>query len=157
MAELVQRCAVPVDRFEIRLGPRHLNVVERGGIERFVAAQAQVGPARADQGLDLGQDETVRDRRRNGDQVGGKSVALGDVEHGEALQERYRVRLVALLPRPGALLVRDKPVGEHHRGATLTFADISAQAQGLAEGEPALAREAMLDNGPHRMSTLMPE
>ena len=29
MAELVQRSAVPVDRVEICLGPRHLNVVER--------------------------------------------------------------------------------------------------------------------------------
>ena len=36
------------------------------GMKRLVA-QAQVGPAGADQGLDLGQDETVRDRRRDGD------------------------------------------------------------------------------------------
>ena len=82
------------------------------------------------------------------DQVGGKPVALGDVEHGEALQERDCVRLVALLPRTGALLVRDETVGEHHRRAALAFADIAAEAQGLAEREPALARETMLDDGP---------
>ena len=118
------------------------------GIERLVAAEAQVGPAGADQGLDLGQNETVRDRRRDGDQLGGKTVALGYVEHGEALQERDRVRLVALLPRTCALLVRDESVGEHHRRAALAFADIAAKTECLAKGQPALAWEAMLDNGP---------
>ena len=53
--------------------------------------------------------------------------------------------------------LRQYPVGEHHRGATLTFAEIPAWAQGLAEGEPALASEAMLDDGHHRVSKLIPE
>ena len=148
MAELVQRRPVPVDRLEIRLGPWDLDVVERRGIERFVPAEAQIGPAGADQGLDLGQDQALRNWRRDGGQVVGKSFALDDVEHGEALQERDRVRLIALFPRTGTLLVWDEPVGEYHHGAAFTFADIAAQAQGLAEGEPALSREAMLDNGP---------
>jgi hypothetical protein len=40
MAELVERRAMPVDRLEICLGSRYLNVVERRGIERLVAAEA---------------------------------------------------------------------------------------------------------------------
>ena len=53
IAELVQRRAVPVDRLEICLGPPNLDVVERWGIERLVIAEAQVGPAGADQGGSL--------------------------------------------------------------------------------------------------------
>jgi len=121
-AEFVQRRPVPVDRLKIRLWPRDQDVVERRGIERLVAAESQIGPAGSDQGLDFGQDEPLRDRRRDGDHIGGKPVALGDVEDGEALQQRYRVRFVALLTCAGALLVGDEPVGEHDRVATLASA-----------------------------------
>jgi hypothetical protein len=40
MTELMQGCAMPVDRLEIALGPWHLDVVERWRVEGFVAAKA---------------------------------------------------------------------------------------------------------------------
>ena len=71
MSELVEGGSAPVDRLEIFLGPRQLDVIVRRSIECLVAAEAQVGPAGADQRLDLGHDQPFRDRRRNSDQVTG--------------------------------------------------------------------------------------
>ena len=98
----------------------------------------------------------VRWRRGDGDRLG-QAFALRRVEDGEALQERDRLGFVAGLARALLLVVRDEAIGIDDRRAALALADIAAERQSLAEGEPALARKAVLDHRPQRISTLMPE
>lgn len=120
----------------MRLGPRGLDVVEGRGIERPIATEAQIGPACSDQGLEFGQDKSLRQGRRDDGKIAGKPIALGGVEDREALQKRNCVRLIALFARAGTLLVGDEPVGENHGRAALAFAHIAAHAQRLAKCQP---------------------
>ena len=78
----------------------------------------------------------------------GQALALRQVEDGEALQERDRLRFLAGLARPLLLVVGNEAVGIDDGGAVLALADIAAEDERLAEGQPALDREAVLDHGP---------
>jgi hypothetical protein len=109
----------------------------------LVAADPQVGPDGADQGLGLRQDQVGVDGRRLGGDAVWQVLALFGVEHGEAFEERDGARRLALLTGALALMVRDKAVGKDNRRATLAFAHVAAER----EGELALDRIAVLDNG----------
>ena len=76
-----------------------------------------------------------------------KPVTLRGVEHREALQEGDGLGFLAGFAGSLLLLVRNEAVGIDDRGAALALADVAAKAEGLPEGEPALAGEAVLDHG----------
>jgi hypothetical protein len=134
MAELMQGRAMPVDRLEIRLRRRHLNGVVRRHVEGAIAADAEVDTRRLDQRLDARLDQAgLRRRRRDGKAVG-QILALRDVEHGEALQERNRLRFLGGLLRALLFVVGDEAVGVDDGGAALALADMAAEGQRLAEG-----------------------
>jgi hypothetical protein len=77
---------VPVDRFKISRGRRHLDEVFARDVEGAVAANAQIGAGRADQRRGLRQDQAFGDRRRRRRDVGRKILALVGVEDGEDLR-----------------------------------------------------------------------
>ena len=146
MAELMQRGAMPVHRREIGLRRRHLDEVTDDRIERAVAADSDVGATGPDQRLGLGQNKTLGNRRCDGCDRVGQSFALIGVEHGELLEERDGARLVAVAVGALALGLGDEAVGIDHRGAALALADVAAERERLAEGEPGLAGIAALDD-----------
>lgn len=147
MTQLVQCGPVPVDRFEIGLGRRDLHIVERRHIEGAIAADAEIDAGGADQRLDLRLDEAWRRWRRDNRDIVRQAVALRGVEHREALQERDRLGLVARLAGAPLLVVGHEAVGIDDGRASLALADIAAQRQRLAKGEPALAGKTVLDDG----------
>lgn len=147
MTEFVECGAVPVDRLEIGLRRRDLHIVVRRHVEGPAAADAEIDAARIDQRLDLGLEQPGF-RRRGGDhEVLRQAFALPQVEDGEALEERDRLRFLAGLSRPFLLVVGNEAVGIDDGGAVLALADIAAEAEGLAKRQPALGREAVLDHG----------
>src|SRR5208337_2959126 len=77
----------------------------------------------------------------------GKAFALCRVEHREALQERNRLGFFVGLSRALLLVVGYEAVGIDDGRAALALADIAAEGQSLAERAPALAGEAVLDDG----------
>ena len=129
VTELVQGRPVPVDRLEIGVGPRHLDVVVGRAVEGAVAADAEIGAGRADQGLGLGQDQALGHGRRRGDQPVGKVLALIRVEHREPLEERDGARLVAVAFGPPAFVLRREAIGIDDGRAVLALADVAAEAQ----------------------------
>ena len=147
MTQLVQRSAVPVDRLEIGLGRRDLHIVERRDVKGAIAADAEVDARGTDQRLDLGLDQARRRRWRDDGDVFRQAFALRGVEHREALEERNRLGLVSALAGAPLLVVGHEAVGIDHGRAALVFADIAAERQRLAEGEPALAGKAVFDDG----------
>ena len=148
MTELMQRRAVPVNRLEIGLRRRHLHIVMRGEVEGAAAADAEVDARRPDQRLHRRLDQSGLGRRRGNGEIFRQPFALCQVEDGEALQERDGLRFLAGLACPLLLVVGHEPVGIDDSGAVLAFADIAAERQRLAEGDPALDRETMLDHRP---------
>src|SRR5690606_13273420 len=77
----------------------------------------------------------------------GQALALRRVEHGEALQERNAACFLSRLLGAALLVFRREAVGIDDGGAALALADIAAQRERLPEGEPMLARIAVLDHG----------
>ena len=104
-------------------------------------------PRRLDQRLDLGLDQARLRRRRGDHEILRQTFALRQVEDGEALEERDRLRFLAGLSRPFLLVVGNEAVGIDDGRAVLALADIAAEAEGLAKRQPALDREAVLDHG----------
>jgi hypothetical protein len=127
MAELMQSRAMPVDRLEVRLRRRHLDVVVRRHVEGAIAANAEVDTRRLDQRLDARLDQAGLRRRRRDGKVVGQILALRDVEHGEALQERNGLRFLAGLLRALLLVVGNEAIGVDDSGTALAFADMAAE------------------------------
>ena len=69
------------------------------------------------------------------------------VEDGESFQERDSVGLIASVAGTLLLVLGNEAIGIDDGGAALALADIAAEREGLTESEPALAGEAMLDDG----------
>ena len=148
MAQLVERGAVPVDRFEIGGRWRDLHEVVRRAVEGAVAADPKIRSRGPDQRLGSRLDHAWRRRRRDGGDLLGQVLALVGVEHREALEERNRLRLFSVLGGPLALIVRDEAVGVDDGRTAFALPDIGAEPECLAECEPALAGEAALDDRP---------
>src|ERR1700682_4860014 len=147
MAHLVQRSPVPIDWLEIRVGPRDLHIIVGRTVEGAIAADAEIGAGRGDQRFGFRQDQTVWHRRGRGYETLGKVLALIGIEDREAFEERDRTGFIPIAFRTLAFVIRNEAVGIDNRRAVLAFADVAANAQGLAEGEPTLADEALRDDG----------
>ena len=147
MSELMQRRTVPVDRLEIRLRRRNDDIVMRRDIEGAVSAYAEVDAGRPDQGLDARLDQARFGRRCDDGDFFRQAVALSGVEDREALQERNRLSVLAGLAGAALFVLGGETIGIDDGGAALALPDIAAEGKRLAEGEPALAGETMLDDG----------
>ena len=145
MTELMQRGAVPVDRLEIGLWRRDLDIVFGRCVEGAIAADTKRDARGLDQGFDLGLDQAWRRWRRRGCDLIGQAVALVGVEDGKALEEWNRLRLFAGLGGASLLVAWHETVGVDDGGAAFALADMAAKRERLAKGEPALSREAVLD------------
>ncbi len=137
---------MPVHRLEIGLRRWHLDEVANHRIERAIAADPDVGATGPDQRLGLRQDEALGNRRCRGCDRVGQAFALIGVKHREALEERDGARLVAVAVGALALGLGHEAIGIDHRGAALALADVAAERERLAEGEPGLAGIAALDD-----------
>jgi len=129
----------------------------RRHVERTVASDTEINPARLDQRLHLWLDQAGFGRRRDNGEVVGQALALRQVENREALQERDRLGLLAGLSGAPLLVVGDKAVGIDDGGAMLALADMTAKGQRLPEREPALGGKPCSITAPQRMSTFTPE
>ncbi len=147
VAELVEAGAVPVDRREERRPWWHLHEIQGRHIEGAVAANADVGAGRLDQGVGLGHDGVVRHHRHGAADPIGQAVALGGVEDDKALEEGHACGLVVLPVCALSLGSRHEAVGIDDRGAALALADMTAQIQRLPVGQPVLAGEAASHGG----------
>ena len=86
-------------------------------------------------------------RRRCGDrEILRQAFALRQVEDGEALQERDRLRFLAGLARAFLLVVGNEAVGIDDGGAVLALADIAAERRAPGETSASPGREAVLDH-----------
>ena len=150
MAQLVQRRPVIIDLSgESRLR-RHLHIVERGGVKGLRPADAELGTARGNQRLGgIVRLAFGKRHRRDGEPLG-QAVALRDIEHREALEERNRAnrvaRVVALLVPLRLVRFGDEAVGIEHRPPALALAHAAARRKGLPEGQPVLRGKAALDH-----------
>jgi hypothetical protein len=117
-----------------------------GTVERAIAADAEVSAGRSDQGLGVQQDKAPGNRCRSTRQFRRETFALVRIEHCESLNERDRIGLVSIALGPPAFLIGDKAVGIDDGGAVLALTDITAQAERLAEREPVLGAEPVLDH-----------
>src|SRR3546814_787607 len=68
------------------------------------------------------------------------------IEHGKALEEGNGGWIVTIVLCPATLVIGNEAIGIYDGGAVFAFADIAAQPQSRAEGEPALRGEAMLND-----------
>ena len=143
---MVKRCAVPIYRLGEARRLRYLNEVVCGRVMGLVAANANVGAGVADQFLDLRQDHVGRQGRALDRRLGRQALALLDVEDREPLQEGKRVRLVAVLARPPALVVGHEAVGVDDSRTGFTLADVTDKAHRLAEGAPCLTYKSAVGN-----------
>src|SRR4029077_17584104 len=75
-------------------------------------------------------------------------LALVGVEHRESLEEWDHPGLIAVAFSPLALFFGRETVCVDDSRAVFAFADIAAEATRLAKGEPALAGEEALNDGP---------
>ncbi len=146
MAEFVETSAVIVDLLEESRLHRHLDVIGGGDIESAVAADPKIGLRRGDQRFGLGDEVALGQDRCTAHEMIRQAVALGDVEDGEAFQERNRFRFFARLLRALQLAFGDEAVGITNGGTVLAFADVAAEIERLPEGQPMLRREALLDD-----------
>ena len=147
VTDFMQCGPVPVDRFEIGLRRWDLHEVMPRLVECALAADPEIHTGRTDQRLGLRQHEACLDRRRDRHHLVGQPFALCHVENSEPLEERDRLRFVAGLCGPAALVLRCEAVGVNDGRAALALAHMPIKAQRLAKRHPALACEALLNDG----------
>ena len=138
---------MPVDRLEECLGRRDHDIVERWHIEGAVAADAEVDSACLDERLDPWLDQAGRGRRSGNGEVFGQALALRQVEDRESLEKGDGLGVLARLAGAPLFVIGDETVGVDDGDAMLAPADMAAEREGLAEGQPGLAGEAVLDDG----------
>jgi hypothetical protein len=136
VGQFVKRGAVIVDLCEEDGLRRHLDDIERRDIESAVAPDVERDPARRDQRFGDGHDLAVGQRCGVGGEAAAQAVALRDVEHGEALEERHGLGGVAALDRARLFGLGNEAVGIDDGRAALAFPDRAARLDGLFEGEP---------------------
>lgn len=90
MGQFVQRGAVIVDLFKEGGLRRHGHKIAAWHIIGFDAPDAEIDPAGYNQFLGDRHDLALGQRRGIGRQIGAQSLALGDVEDGEALERLFR-------------------------------------------------------------------
>src|SRR5208282_4082292 len=125
---LVQGGSVPVDGFEIGLRRWDLHEIMHRIVERPVSTDPEIHACRPDQRIGLRQDEVGFDRWRDRHDLLGQALTLRQVENSEALEERNRLRFVAGLCGPAALVVRCEAVGVNDGRAALALAYMPIEA-----------------------------
>ena len=146
MSEFVQRGAVPVDWLEIGGRRRHLHIILRRDIEGATATDTELDACRLDQRLHAWLDRAGRWWRGDRRNLFRETIALVDVEDREALEEWNCLRFLAGLGCAFLLVIGNEAVSIDNGCAVLTLPDMAAHRQRLAEGEPTLSREAVLDD-----------
>ena len=91
MTELVEDRSKPIDRFEICVNRGNLHVIESGMIERFTAADANIGAGRRYHCVRARNDRLRRQRRRG---IAGQPFALVGIEEREALRVSFGAAIV---------------------------------------------------------------
>ena len=147
MCKFVKGRAVPIDWFEIRLGRRDANEIERRVVKRPIAADAKIDAARLDQGFNARLDRSWRRLGFRSEDVLRQSIALRDVENRETLQEGNRTGLLANVPFARPLLVRRETIGVDNGRTALAFAHGAAKRKGLAKRQPTLLWKAAFNDG----------
>jgi hypothetical protein len=102
---------VPVDRLEEGVRAWNLHDIVGWAVEGLTAADPEVRAGSADEGFDVGKNESLGDRFWRGVHACGEAVALVDVEDCEALEEEDLVGLLARLLGAPAPLLRRETVG----------------------------------------------
>ncbi len=148
---------MPVYWLVERLRRWHPNEVAGYIVIGLIAADPQVGPDGADQGLDLRQDQIGVDGRRPGGDAVRQVLALFDVEDREAFEERDGVRRLAPLMGPLALIVRDKAIGIDDRRAAPALAHMAPSARACLKVSQLCTEKPFSTTADQRMSTLIPE
>src|SRR3546814_19087290 len=72
-------------------------------------------------------------------------LALRQIEHGEAFEERHAARILAAFPCASLLRFGGEAVGIDHGHAMLALADTAPGIADLTKGQPALRGIAMLE------------
>lgn len=138
---------VPVHRIEEGGLRRDGDEVGTGRIEGLVPAYAELDARSGDHLPGDRHDLALGQWHRIAGKVCGQPITLGDVEEGEALEEGNGAGLVAIARRPLGLPPGGEAIGIDHAHAALTLADASTRLAGLPEGQPALRRPAVFDDG----------
>jgi len=119
-------------------GARYPDIIVLRGIIGFGSTDPEIRARRLDQRLCAGNDKRLVPRRGRGNLRPVQSLALVEVEDGEAFEESDLARLAI---RPGRGLVPTlgrEPVGIADGRALLPLADIAAQRLRLSVCQPAL-------------------
>ncbi|CDX21452.1 hypothetical protein MPLB_2030030 [Mesorhizobium sp. ORS 3324] len=146
MAKLVEAGSVIVDLLEERRLRRQLNKIGGRHVKGAVAADADIGTGFANKRLGMRDDVAFGQRLGLAVKLVGQALALRDIEDGEALEKRHRLRLGIFRLGAFLLVFRDEAIGMHDGRAVLAFADIAAKGKRLPEGEPVLAGIAVFDD-----------
>src|SRR3546814_187332 len=146
VGQFVKAGPVIIDLFEKDWLRRHLHEVLARDIENPFAADAKIDAARRDYVFGDGHDLAFGERFGVGREAGAKPFALRDVEHGKAFEEGNRLGVAAGFGSAGLFGLGDEAVGIDDGGSTLALPDRSARVERLAEGQPALRGEAVVDH-----------
>ena len=111
VAKLMQGGPVPIDRFDLSLGPRHLYEIVDRAVICAIATDAEVGARRLNQGIYPPMNEPFGKWCRRARKLQWQIFALVGVEDGESLQKRNRVGLVPVPLGAPAFLIRHEAVG----------------------------------------------
>lgn len=147
MRQLMGGGAGEIDRDVEGARTWHLDVVVPGVVKGLVAAETKIGAAGLDEGVDRRRHDGVGNSGHRRRQRVGETVALVGVEDGEALQEGDAAAPVTVPAAARIVLARREAAGIDDGGAMLALAHAAAEPERLAEGEPVLGAEAVLDDG----------
>jgi hypothetical protein len=146
MREFVKRGPMPIDRLKVSRRRRDLHEIAARIIVGARAADAEVGTGRGNQGFSLRFDLVRWGRDYRASDVLGQ-IALVGVEESETLEERDRARLFPGLRGMLALTLGNEAIGIDDGGAPLSLPDMAAEPERLTKRQPALAGEAVFNNG----------
>src|SRR5206468_11942907 len=146
MAEFMESGSVPVDRLEIGSRRRHLHEIARRVVVGARTADAEIRAGRRDQCLGSRLNLAWWRRDHQSSDILGQAIALVRVEDGKALEKRDGARLLAGLSGAPTFVVRGEAIGIDDGRSPFALPDVAAEPEGLAKGEPALPRAAVLDH-----------
>jgi hypothetical protein len=147
MTKLVQGGAIPVDLFAERLTRRHLHDILIGCIIGDRSSDPKVSAAGRDQRFGTRHDVGFGWQSRRCRHRLGQSLALVDIEHGEALEKRNGPRVAILVMGPGLFALGCEAIGITNGHAFLATFDGPASQLRLPKGKPALRTEPTVDHG----------
>src|SRR5450631_1650152 len=147
MTEFMECGPVPIDRFEISRRRWHLHEIARHIVVGARTADAEIRTGSGNQRLGSGLNLAWWRRDNRSSDLRGQTIALVCVEDGKALEKRDGARLLASFRGAPTFVVRSEAIGIDAGRSPFALPDIAAEPERLAKGEPALSREAVLDDG----------